>query len=211
ERPDPAVIARLVIVFILGTAACLANPFVIRAFELPTEVWAFMNPSSLKTDPWFSTYFLARMGKNYLQNFEVMAVAYLGLVALGVVSFALNFAEIRWWRVALWVPFFLLSAAISRAIPFFAVVAAPIAALNFQDFVVSRFGAVPSVEGNLKNWSLGGRLLTVLAGIVVLIAAWPGWLHAASEDAWRTRRVAWKIEPDASSKQACQRISEFRQ
>src|SRR5262249_7266033 len=75
----------------------------------------------------------------------------------------------------------------------------------------SRFGAVPSVEGNLKNWSLGGRLLTVLAGIVVLIAAWPGWLHAASEDAWRTRRVAWKIEPDASSKQACQRISEFRQ
>jgi hypothetical protein len=210
ERPDFGLIARLTVVLVLGTAACLLNPFGFKAFQLPTEIWAFMNPGTLRNDVWFSSYFLTGVGKTYMQNNLPMAVAYLALVALGAASFALNFAEVRWWRVALWVPFFLLSAAISRAIPFFAVVGAPIAALNFQDFIVLRYGAVPSVEGNLKNWSLGGRILTMLAGVILLIAAWPGWLHASSEDAWRTRRVAWKVEPDASLKQACDRIQELR-
>jgi hypothetical protein len=207
-RPDSGVVVRLMVVLALGTAACLVNPFGVKAFQLPTEIWAFTNRGSLQNDVWFSSYFLPGVAKAYLQTFP--AWAYLGLVTLGAASFALNFAEIRWWRVAVWVPFFILSAAISRAIPFFAVVAAPITALNFQDFIVSRFGAVPRLEGNLKNWSLGGRILTMLAALFLLIAAWPGWLHASSEDSWRTRRVAWKIEPDPSLKQACERIEEFR-
>jgi tetratricopeptide (TPR) repeat protein len=208
QRPTFAVVARLIAVLLLGTAACLLNPFGAKAFQLPTEIWALWNPGNLKTDVWFTSYFYNGVGKDYLVS--VSAYTYLALFALGAASFALNFDDIRWWRVTLWVPFFLLSAAISRAVPFFAIVGAPITALNFQDFVVKRFGAVPRVQGNLKNWSLGGRILTMLAGVVVLIAAWPGWLHAASEDAWRTRRVAWKIEPDPSLKQACERIAEFR-
>src|SRR5262249_16848991 len=31
-------------------------------------------------------------------------------------------------------------------------------------------------------------------GVLLLVAAWPGWLHAWFNDPWQARRVAWTVE-----------------
>ena len=75
--------------------------------------------------------------------------------------------------------------------PFFAVVAAPITALNFQDFAALNFGRLPRVDRSWKAWSLGGRIVSILAGAILIAAAWPGWLHGRPTDDVSQHRVAW--------------------
>ncbi len=84
----------------------------------------------------------------------------------------------------------------ARTIPFFAVVAGPITALNLQDFAVKQFGLEPSVQGRLKNWSIAGRLASLCIGVILLGLAWPGYLHPSPDDPRRTRHVGWDVEAD---------------
>src|SRR6202011_3662875 len=110
-------------------------------------------------------------------GWNVPGLTYYALIVLGLVSFFLAGAAWSWWRLLVWLLFALLSLTLTRAIPFFAVVGGVIAALNGQDFAVQRFGVRPSLDPRRKNWSLLGRTLTLLAGLVLLVLAWPGWLN----------------------------------
>src|SRR5205085_3687449 len=102
----------------------------------------------------------------------------------------------------LWIGFAILGILRARTIPFFAVVGGPIAALNFQSWAIQTYGAAPKIDGSWKALSLGGRIASILAGLALLFAAWPGWLHV--------RRVAWNLEVDPSLSKAAQRICELR-
>ena len=126
-------------------------------------------------------------------------MAYFPLVLIGLASFVLTTARFRWGRAAPWSGFFILSVAHARAIPFFAVVGGPIAALNFQEYAAHRFGTMPAAIGWLKEWSLLGRGLSVLAAFGLALLAWPGWLFAlpweGRPQAAEARRIGLGAEP----------------
>jgi hypothetical protein len=111
-------------------------------------------------------------------------LAYLALLSLGLLSFVLNRPGWRWQRALPWLVFAVLSATNDRLIPYFAVVGGPALALNMQEFLGR---GEPQ-----RRWGIG-RPVAVLAGVAVLLCAWPGWLQAPP---YQPRD--WGIEPPLS-------------
>jgi hypothetical protein len=60
------------------------------------------------------------------------------------------------------------------------------------------------------SWPLGGRFLTLLGMLVLLVLVWPGWVQAAGTDATQARRVTWGVEPDESLVKAARQLREWR-
>src|SRR5262249_30912488 len=202
DAPAPHELRRLCYALAGGLAACLLNPHHVFAFTLPSEfAWATQDallqedPYFLRIySPWQMAYFTSGAGRS------VAGLAYHPLVVLGLLSFVLNRDGWRWQRVVLWVAFLTLSVYQARNAAFFSVVAGPITALNLQDFAARRFGVVPRTDRNWLAWSLGGRARTAAAVLLLLAAAWPGWLHARPNDSRQDRRVAWRVGIDPGLK-----------
>jgi hypothetical protein len=213
DAPAPGQLGRLGLVLVVSTAACLVNPYHYRAFRLPSEFAAWITDSPLQFDEAFQGLFQSPFSSDYLTAaFKApnpATFAYYLLVLLGIASFLVNFRTWRAWRMILWLGFFLPSFFLARTIPFFAVVAGPITALNFQDFAAQRFGVALRLENPWKNWSLAGRFLTLIAGVALVLLAWPGMLSSDYDDP--TRHVAWRIEVDPSLRQATAKLAELRQ
>jgi hypothetical protein len=206
----------LALVFVACLAACLLNPWHIHAFTLPSDLAVATASQVVREDPLFRG-FQSPLDHDYLTNPGYGAVrsaaglAYYPLVALGLLSFALNSTGWRWWRALIWMAFFLLSGWQARLIPFFAVVSAPITALNLQEYAARRSGTEPPTQGFWLFWSLGGRLVTVALGLVLLFVAFPGWLHPGPDDVQRTRHVAWQVRVDPSLRQVAERLQALHQ
>ena len=197
ERVRPSDLAVLALAGVAGLAACVLSPYTIRGFTLPTDIWATFWARDLQADQWFQQYFYTGLGREYLANAGLSGWAYVALLGLGIASFVLVRDELRWWRLMVWLPFAAFSAlGMARTIPFFAVVAGSITALNLQDFAVRQFGLEPSAQGRLKNLSIAGRLASLCIGVVLLGLAWPGYLHPSPDDPRRTRHVGWDVEAD---------------
>jgi hypothetical protein len=177
----------------------------------------FSQQSPLGSDYWSRT----TAGKN------VAGLAYFVLLLLGVASFVapayflersnkLSPANSR-ARAGFTLPLFavflffgLLSMLTSRLIPLFAVVAGPIAVLNFQDFQSRRFAAPGATSLDL-NRALGIRAIAVLVFLVLVICAWPGWLHALPDD-WRfSHHVGWGVVEDPGVPKAAATISRIQE
>src|SRR5439155_26147008 len=122
-------------------------------------------------------------------------LAYFVLLALGIASFVLPAyflkrasqlpAHARSARAGFAFPLFmvfaffaLLSILTYRLIPLFAVVAGPIAALNFQDYLRRRWPAGNFLSKYELNWAVGSRATALMVGLLLVVAAWAGWLHA---------------------------------
>ena len=73
-----------------------------------------------------------------LRGANVAGIAYYLLLLLGLVSFGARFGKWSGGRLLLWIGFAALSATNTQLFPFFAVVAGPITALNFQDWIAER-------------------------------------------------------------------------
>jgi hypothetical protein len=177
-----------------GLAVCLLNPHGFRAFLLPPQLGLGSNAAALQQDPLFRGLRVSPFQGLYFRSglaFTFSSLAYYALVGLGGVSFMLS----RTWpgrRLLLFLGFFLLSGYQVRAIPFFAVVAGPVLALNWQGAKkgVGSFGtsALASLLRGRKlptpffeqaaahrfRWAEGVIALAVLALAVV---AFPGWLQ----------------------------------
>jgi tetratricopeptide (TPR) repeat protein len=113
------------------------------------------------------------------------------------------------WRPLLWLAFAALAACQQRFVPFFAVVAGPITALNLQD-VAARFAPRAEATRGWLLWGLGGRVVTLLAGLALLVTAWTGWVQGRAENPRLHRRVAWRVEVDPSLQAAAQQLCAWR-
>jgi hypothetical protein len=140
-------------------------------------------------------------------GWTVAGMAYYGLLLAGLVSFGLQ-PGWPWARFLVWLVFALLGGGQEAMVPFFAVVAGPITALNLQEMAAQRFGTQMRVDGYWKSWSLVGRLTTVGALLLLAVAAWPGWLHRQwwQRDIPAAHRVAWGIETDPVLQAAAQQL-----
>lgn len=210
DRPAPGELRTLALVLVVGLAACLLNPYHVYAFRVPPQLLPASAGAALSQDaefrrlyltPWEGAYFSKNLG------LSVAGLAYFPLLGLGLASFVLVAPAVRWWRVLLWLAFAGLSAFHARAIPFFAVVAGPITALNFLDFAAACWGAAPRFEGGWRGWAVAGRALSLFAGVALLVAAWPGWLQAQP---YRFRRVGWDVHVDPSLREAALALQKWR-
>jgi hypothetical protein len=193
-------------------AVCLLNPHHVHAFTPPAELSPAVWFSGLPQDPRFRLLFLSPFQlRDYLQptvGLSAAGLAYFALTALGLVSFALGRSGLRDWRLPVWAVFAVLAAFQARDIPFFAVVAGPIAALNLQDWWIRRADQLPHHSprrSSILVWAQAGLLLVQLA-LVVLV--WPGWLQAIPHDA---HRVAWAVEPDPALQRNALALHRWRQ
>ena len=141
-----------------------------------------------------------QQGLQPLREVNVSTWAYFFLVAFGLLSFVLNRGSMIGWRILAWVGFFFLAAWQMNAIPYFAVVAAPITALNFQDYLNRR----PSLAG---RWTRFGRIATLASALALIGLACPGWLQGFKDD---SRRVGWGVRAEPSLQRLAETIRAWR-
>jgi tetratricopeptide (TPR) repeat protein len=211
DASAPGELKTLALVFVASIAACLINPHHVHAFTLPYQLCLTGVPEPLQDDMQFRSLFLSPFdgdGRYFQRNYGMVTpagMAYFPLLLVGLVSFGLSLSAWRWWRATLWLAFALLSAYHARAIPFFAVVAAPITALNFLDFAARRFGTAPRLDPVARRVSLSGRAATLLLGVLLAVAAVPGWLQLSERF-----RVAWHVDPDPGLREAAETILQWQ-
>ena len=188
-----------------SVAACLINPYHVRAFTLPAQFAFSEGMDILKGDSHFRTQSVTPLQELYFKPYlglSAAGLAYFPLAVLGLVSFVLVGNSFPWWRVMVWLGYLLLSLSHARAIPFFAVVAGPITALNFLDFAQARAATAGS---RTSRFALGGRLLALLAGVFVLVAGAVGLLQANPQD---ERRVGVGVVIDPLLKRAAEKFAQ---
>jgi hypothetical protein len=192
-----------------GLAVCLLNPHTYHAFTLPDELSPLTWTSGLRQDPQFQGLFASPWQSAYRRaavDLNAAAFAYFALTFLGLLSFLLRRRAVIGWRLAVWLPFALLAAWQARAIPFFAVVAAPITALNGQDFLIDLRGAGSRSRTARFASAVGGVLLS-LGLLALILLSWPGWLAGRSGP---DRRVAWDIQAEPSLKRVTETLRDWR-
>jgi tetratricopeptide (TPR) repeat protein len=224
----------LAVVLVVGLAACLLNPYLYRAFTLPPELAYLLadvlpegmvsaGVSARRASAQLTQLFpdLSPLSSFYLRNTafgrNVAGLAYFPLVALGAVSFALllfrrpDEAAARRFPVArlvVWLAFAALSTVHIRFAAFFAVLAGPISALNLQDLLAAPQGA-PAPSRRDVDWPLLGRFAGILGCLLLLLLAWPGWLHGGPNDPRRSHRVRWEVSADPSIEKVGRRLDEL--
>jgi hypothetical protein len=184
--------------FPAALVACLLSPHHVFAFQLPAELSPSVWASGLPSDPRFAGVFAspwrwAPLGA--AGGYSPAAWAFFALLALGLFSFAVNRPAARSWRLAVWLPFALLAAWQARLIPFFAVVAGPITALNLGE--VTPVGSLPR----------SGRLLVLVAGLAAIVLAWFGWTTGVNT---RDRGAGWAVYADPTLVRSCEGVARWR-
>jgi hypothetical protein len=102
---------------------------------------------------------------------------------VGLFSFLVNRSRWSWQRALPWFALLVLSALQARLVPFFAVLAGPIAAWNLQE----AFAGV-----SLSRPIRFARAVAMAAGLALLVCAWPGWLQGRP---FEPRRWALEFSP----------------
>jgi tetratricopeptide (TPR) repeat protein len=111
-------------------------------------------------------------------------IAYWLLVVGGIASFALARFRLPWWRLLIWSGFFALSLFRSQAIPFFAIIAGPILALNLAD-------SVARAAASWRVWLRLANTVLIVAGLCLAAGAWAGWFQPGAHGP-----RSWTVEPD---------------
>jgi hypothetical protein len=191
-----------VVLFCAGLAACLATPYHYRIFAWPIPLGLTQTEQALQHDPLGQTLVLSPFGERFASSAIFRspgAWAYYFLLAASAVSFALSFRSLHLGRLLVWLVLAALSIYQARAIPFFAVAAAPFLALNVQEWARNR--SFTELLHRLRSVALR---LGVLAGIVLLVLAWPGWLQPAP---YHSR--GWTAEPDDSLARLAEQLNRW--
>jgi hypothetical protein len=185
----------------LGPAAllaCLVSPHHIHALRLPMELSPAVWTSELRNHPQFENVFASPWNAEPLTaagGYSLAVFAFFALLVLTVLSFALNRKSLFSWRGTVLVPFALLAAWQARLVPFFAVVAGPILALNLREVISeTRFVRI-------------GRAAVLAACVTLLALSWLGWTTGFNN---RERGTAWRIHTDPTLARAATGIAEAR-
>jgi hypothetical protein len=215
----------LSLVFLVSLAACLVNPYHIRAFTLPAALDPRLVGSAAAKEGLFRQIFLSLLDQDYYQYhtfFSAAGLAIIPLASLGILSFIAAFPPARetgaavdgkgrggfvtgwrWWRVLLWLAFFALSIWNVHTTPYFAIIAAPITALNFWDFTRRKMGESVLLDPGMRRWAISGRAFTIVIFILLGTIAVPGWLQAQP---YYLRFVGWGVKVDRGLKDAAEQV-----
>jgi hypothetical protein len=191
-------------------AACVVNPFHVRAFALPAALQFNETATTLAKEPQFRHFFLAPWEDNYFHpriGLSAAGLAYFALLLAGLASFAMTAPRWRWWRVLVWLAFAALSLFSVVAIPFFAVVAGPITALNFLDGAARFFGAEVKGDLNSRQLAVVSRLLSAVAAVALLLLCVPGWLQ---NEPHQLRELGLGVHTDEGLRNTAEQVARWR-
>ncbi len=194
------------LVLLAGLAGCLINPHHVQAFQLPPPLGSDVT-AVLQNDPDLGNQFQQLLfpyrGAYFSSSFfsSATGIAYWSLVVLGTLSFGLNGAGFRWQRGLTWVGFFLASILWSQLVPFFAVVAGPILALNLGQIRARIF------RSETGAWQTLGRLGLFAGCLILAVAAWAGWLQRGLTGLPGPRR--WTVEAEPSLERAAKQLARW--
>jgi hypothetical protein len=201
-----------------GLAACLLTPYHYHIFAWPTPLGLSHAEQVLMADPIGEGLVVSPFGRRFTAAPAFVSPggwAYCVLLTAGAASFALCGRALHPGRLLAWLALAALSLYQARAIPFFAVAAGPMMALNLQEWV--RFKQTrKQTESEIRNpkseirnpesavWILdfGFRIFFVCLLVCLLVLAWPGWLQPA---AYQPR--AWAVDPDGSMVRLAQQLA----
>lgn len=195
----------LVLVAGVGLLAAALNPHHIHVFTAPSLLDGSV-PQGLLDDAadreaLQSPVNWIRAGDSLQQPARL---AYGALIATGLASFVVQGGNVSAARLLVWLVFFGLSIYRSGAIPFFAVVAAPIAALNFQEWLARRAATnAPLIRSPFVIGMLRLTSLLLLAGAAT--AAWTGWIRSMPGEPRR-----WDLALDPSLDAAARQVAAWR-
>jgi hypothetical protein len=210
----------LAVALAVAVVACVINPYHVRVFRLPPELAAIGLPDAVQAAPlvrsWFGISPLESGGPDGPGYVEyagaVPATALYLLMAVAVASFAVNAGGWRWTRALAWAAFAWLGSHYGRLVPYLALVCGPIAVLNVQAALARRREArAGNVNRRLSHLRAAlanlARAAQLLATVILLALAWPGWLARDAREAAPSRRVAWRVVPDATFERLAKRLA----
>jgi tetratricopeptide (TPR) repeat protein len=206
---DKRALIQLGLVLVVGLAACLVNPYHVHAFRLPNYLGASAALEAFGPRSPYRSLDLSLLDPTYYEanvGLSAAGLAYFLLLAAGIVAFALDYKRLPLARVFVFLGFALLGAFHTRAIPFFAIVAAPLASLSYLDYARSRAEAGAHSPGG-PRWAVWGRSLSVLAAVVLIVATIPGWLQSVPHE---RRRLGWGFRLDPSLRHAAERARDWQ-
>ena len=198
---------------LLGVVACLLNPTLLVGLArdpveavtqlVPAELGWTM-PAGVAADPRLTLLTLSPVSEEYAneptRGYNLNGLMAAVLLVGGAVVLAAGYARLRAGQIALWVGFAALALTSYRLIPFFAVVAVPLAAGHLNGLAGrARLGSKGSSGRQiLVTGAIVGRLLMAAAAVALVLAAWPGWLHGhrGSLDPGAAYHVDWAVDPD---------------
>jgi len=198
NRKGPSLKA-LALGLVVGIVACMANPHHVRIWELPVELAHRELAKTFENDPNLGGLFRGSFDKSVLDfsgggsTSPANSLAFIALLLLNVAGVAANFRRLSWGLLFINIGALALTAILYRAIPFYAIVAAPVTTLNLGTVALSFRGTSLRVGVlQLVYFSrAGARLFVLLVGVAALVACWPGWLQPYSQ----ARRLAFEVEP----------------
>jgi hypothetical protein len=172
-------------------AASLVNPHFWHTWTLPAE----FTPGVIAADGYQRS--LAHPWHWHVHDGPFLAeAAYFALIGLGLLSFVLNRHHLPGWRLTVWFGFALLGAWRLGLTPFFAVVAAPITALNMQDFLFYLADPTQSrISRRYRDWLLLARFLVLAIGLGLVLLAGAGQLRGIHGE---RRPICWRMQLDSS-------------
>jgi tetratricopeptide (TPR) repeat protein len=177
---------QLVALTAAGAAACLLTPYHYHTFAWPTPLGLSHTEQVLMGDPLGQGLVVAPFAGRWSGAVAFASPggwAYCLLLAGGLVSFALTRRSPHLGRMLAWFALAALSIYQARTIPLFAVVAGPVLALNLQDWAAA--------GGAERRRGVVALALEAVAGVALLVLAWPGWLQPTPH-----QPRGWTVEPD---------------
>ncbi len=226
------------LVFGVSILACLINPFHVRAFQLPPEL-AYLALSlklplpdsvaaggrawlTLRQDPEFVLTVSPLTARYWIGGggFNIASTAFIPLTLLGFAAFALiasvkaipGAPKLHYGRFLVWLVFAVMALVMYRMIPFFMIVAAPLTALTLSEFLAWQQRQADGPAALHDRGLHLARFVSVPFMLLLLILAWPGWLHGSFVDfySYNPRRVAWALEPDGSLRAAAETLKKLK-
>lgn len=213
----PPPVAGLAKALVLGIAACMVNPHHVNVWQLPPEFAAGLPVAGMMNDAELISAVLEPYAEPFYGNAgrgkNLNGAAYLILFLVSSLTMAFSFGRLRVGHLLMWLTFAYLSLHQWQFILPFSIVAAAISAAYFNSWssgIVLKTTAHPPTRVFLLGSGIG-RILCAALAIVMVPAAWPGWLHPQSGSAANARRVSWDIDPDDGLVAAAQVIRGWRE
>jgi hypothetical protein len=185
-----------------GLVACLLTPYHYHTFAWPTPLGLSHAEQVWMRDPLGQGLVVSPFPGRFTTSPAFASPggwAYCLLLAAGAASFVLRGRELHPGRLLVWLALAALSLYQARAIPFFAVAAGPVLALNVQEW-----DRTTAPSEHLRRLRIVARRVGVLAGLALLVLAWPGWLQPAP---YQPR--GWAVEPDDSLVRLARRLEQW--
>jgi hypothetical protein len=219
-RPEPddrmPSIPQLAAALAVGVLAASATPHHVRVWQVPVELGLGL-PANFQADPETAMIslsplndrlFLRLTGRGWNGN----GLAFAGLLVGGGLVLALGFARLRVAHLLLWIAFAGLALVHFRLVLPFAIVAVPVFARALGGLVDRlALGAPDAPRAKLLVLlSSVGRIIAFPFALILVAAAYPGWLHPPTGHPAYAPRVAWGIEPDPGLKRTAELLQGWR-